>query len=898
MGFNSRFSQSSVTAEITGSQHINIPESGNKDYQYNIFIRNGRGILENPDDGMLFMRVLNDTGTAQDGILRDSGGSALTAAPSADSNFDGDSPDFWKEADIDGGDHAAYFRVANTDTADEVYFVEFGWLEQGRLSKARYRVHVGSSEVSDDTIASIDSKVDTIDTVVDGIQTDLSNGTDGLGALKAAIDTVDTVVDGIQTDLDNGTDGLGALKTLVDAVDVVADAILVDTGTTLPATLSTMEGKIDTVDTVADGIQTDLSNSTDGLGALKALIDTVDTVADGIQTDLSNGTDGLGALKAAIDTVDTVADGIQTDLGNGTDGLGALKSLIDSVQTTVDGIQNNTRLSVSIPSKLNRPETGADAIEMSAYVYDSAGAMEDPDNSEVMVRLKQSSGSVITDRFFTTSGIDTALSNATNTTDFSSAAGWRAMERTAAGRYFFFYESNSADSEESLQMEFGWEEAGVDVFQSRPLTISDAADLDTIDSNVDAILVDTGTTLPSTLSTMEGKIDTVDTVVDGIQTDLSNGTDGLGALKALIDTVDTVADGIQTDLSNGTDGLGALKTLVDAVDVVADAILVDTGTTLPATLSTMEGKIDTVDTVVDGIQTDLSNSTDGLGALKTLIDAVDATVEGIQTDLDNGTDGLGALKTLVDTVDTVVDTISAEVGTISGVHGTLSAISGQPNDAAVNPATDAGSMFAWLKHIENHVSALDAATGIQAGTVTLYPLNDPTALLSTDPTEHTDSSGAQEASSTASEYTAIASYQLTFSEPVAATLEIMNMFATLKWDMQGAGSGPKTGGVKWFLVPGGQTVAENSSSTATNGTEITGLTGEFALTADIPYTSNLNSHLISGLVPSNGLANMIGSDGTDLNFKLVLAANSDTADDTVTCTVYDSSSLELTYSRI
>ena len=40
-------------------------------------------------------------------------------------------------------------------------------------------------------------------------------------------------------------------------------------------------------------------------------------------------------------------------------------------------------------------------------------------------------------------------------------------------------------------MEFGWEEAGVDVFQSRPLTISDAADLDTIDSNVDAILVDT-----------------------------------------------------------------------------------------------------------------------------------------------------------------------------------------------------------------------------------------------------------------------------------------------------------------------------------------------------------------------------------------------------------------------
>ena len=51
--------------------------------------------------------------------------------------------------------------------------------------------------------------------------------------------------------------------------------------------------------------------------------------------------------------------------------------------------------------------------------------------------------------------------------------------------------------------------------------------------------------------------------------DLSNATDGLGALKALIDTVNT-------DLSNGTDGLGALKALIDTLDIVADAIKVVT----------------------------------------------------------------------------------------------------------------------------------------------------------------------------------------------------------------------------------------------------------------------------------------------------------------------------------
>lgn len=79
-----------------------------------------------------------------------------------------------------------------------------------------------------------------LDLLLDALQTDLDNGTDGLGALKALIDTVNS-------DLANGTDGLGALKTLIDTAN------------------------------------SDLANGTDGLGALKALIDSLDTVADAIK---------------------------------------------------------------------------------------------------------------------------------------------------------------------------------------------------------------------------------------------------------------------------------------------------------------------------------------------------------------------------------------------------------------------------------------------------------------------------------------------------------------------------------------------------------------------------------------------------------------------------------------
>lgn len=108
----------------------------------------------------------------------------------------------------------------------------------------------------------------------------------------------------------------------------------IDTGVTLatlqpnyaPATataLTTHDGKLDTLDTVADGIQTDLSNATDGLGALKALIDTVQTDTDDIQTRLPAALVGgkmesnVGSLTDDIITAADIAAGAigSTEIG-------------------------------------------------------------------------------------------------------------------------------------------------------------------------------------------------------------------------------------------------------------------------------------------------------------------------------------------------------------------------------------------------------------------------------------------------------------------------------------------------------------------------------------------------------------------------------------------------------
>jgi len=62
-----------------------------------------------------------------------------------------------------------------------------------------------------------------------------------------------------------------------------------------------------------------------------------------------------------------------------------------------------------------------------------------------------------------------------------------------------------------------------------------------INAEVDTALGDydapTKDEMDSAHSTTNGLITTVDTVVDGIQTDLSNGTDGLGAIKDAVDAI-------------------------------------------------------------------------------------------------------------------------------------------------------------------------------------------------------------------------------------------------------------------------------------------------------------------------------------------------------------------------
>lgn len=150
----------------------------------------------------------------------------------------------------------------------------------------------------------------------------------------------------------------------------------------------------------------------------------------------------------------------------------------------------------------------------------------------------------------------------------------------------------------------------------------------------------------------EARLAIIEADTNELQTDDIPGA--LGTHDGKLDTLDTVADGIQTDLSNATDGLGALKALIDTIDGIVDDILTDTGTTLEnrqVTIATDAARLTAVRAAV------LTDLIDG-GRLDLLIDAIK-----VMTDAQRCVSGTVVVNN--PGTDTIFD-LTAVIGTLSG----------------------------------------------------------------------------------------------------------------------------------------------------------------------------------------------------------------------------------------
>ena len=240
-------------------------------------------------------------------------------------------------------------------------------------------------------------------------------------------------------------------------------------------------------------------------------------------------------------------------------------------------------------------------------------------------------------------------------------------------------------------------------------TLATQASVDVIDGNVDAILVDTGTTIPASLTTIDNEIAAIDGIVDAILIDTAEiGAAGAGltalATQVSVDTIDGIVDSILVDTAEiGTAGAGltalATQTSVNTIDGIVDAILVDTGTTIPASLTTIDDEIATIDANVDAILIDTAEigaAGAGLTALATQasVDVIDTNVDSILVDTaEIGAAGAGltalATQASVDTIDGIVDDILIDTAEIGAAGAGLTALATQASVDTIDSNVDA-----------------------------------------------------------------------------------------------------------------------------------------------------------------------------------------------------------------
>ena len=207
--------------------------------------------------------------------------------------------------------------------------------------------------------------------------------------------------------------------------------------------------------------------------------------------------------------------------------------------TEVTSIQNNTRVVRSVPSVFERPDSGSTAFRLEIFLYDSDGNMEAPDSAPTVSAVNQAGTSRNTNLDSTT------------------------MTLVATGHYRSTYTIADTHAIEQLLFEFSVVEGGDTRSYGNTAVVVDttAVDFTAADRTKLDTLHDTRLT-----AARAGYLDNL----NGHTPQTGDSFARLGApagasVSADIATVDTVVDGIQSDLSNGTDGLGALKTAIEAV---------------------------------------------------------------------------------------------------------------------------------------------------------------------------------------------------------------------------------------------------------------------------------------------------------------------------------------------
>lgn len=518
---------------------------------------------------------------------------------------------------------------------------------------------------------------------------------------------------------------------------------------------------------------------------------------------------------------------------------------------------------VSIVPILRRPASSTKRFEIAVGIRGGRGAMESPDGDTVYLRVKRPDGSEFggSTRLYDAATGGSVLPDSTDSDLPHAGEFWVQATVYGVGQARAFLEVSTVDAEEHLVVEAGWKEQAQIQIAETTTKISDAADADDIED-------DTSTTVEA-MGDFAGRTN-LQTVLDYLGTLLDAASAPLGSMWGHQLFTATAVDDTHFDLTQVSGGAA-----VPPYDDILNAQYV-----VPLSGARAFERIAVAD--YDGT-TNVGRVTHGSGAIATgtpilvlwdkvgnpwdssaiTFGSVDATLHGLLRRL--------ATAFVGDPTGDTLDTLAKKLGDHSDAIGdnSLQAKVGEYDDTAVDAPT-AGSLFARLAKVLELVAS---NRGVQRGTFTTHPYTG-TAVLNADPADQED---AADQTTQSDSYVIVDKKTVALPEGSDASIESLSL--TLVWTSQGTdGGGGGAGDTRWYISP---EAATETAGEAPSGSAV-------AVSDEVAATTTKTTHRRSGVVPNSFLPGTAG-------VHLLLAAKVDDTQDTMACTIYDETDVEIDY---
>ena len=413
------------------------------------------------------------------------------------------------------------------------------------------------------------------------------------------------------------------------------DDILADTGTTIPATLATIETK-----TQADARQVLLIAEHDTTQAAIAALNDLDaaTIADAVWDELLAGhivADSAGKtlsdLSLTAGSPDAIADAVWDELRSGHTIVGSFGEALDvkvstrASQASVDGIQNTTRFQGIVPPVLVKDLAASKDYKFYVRLSNIDGAPEDPDLNIMNLRIEDSAGGIV--------------------------VGTVGMTRTGTGQYEYIFTVLPADIERPLIVFFEYDENAVSFQQVRTTEIAEnEGKLDTLLGRLTQPRADNLDNLDATITSRESEADAAARQVidvaehDQTQLDIAAVKADTSQIRGQTDLLVITGGNVHSQVEVNNDKTGYTLTTGEQ-DIIVDKVWDEAriGHTTPgtfglylddqvslkedesdaaaraaadiaehdatqATLATVDGKVDIIDANVDAILVDTSTT--------------------------------------------------------------------------------------------------------------------------------------------------------------------------------------------------------------------------------------------------------------------------------------------------